>query len=100
VTSPRGAEARGLLTEIPALDRVLNDHAGVLGPDLPGYRNHTYRLLNLCAALAPAPLEPLELEKLALAAGFHDLGIWTDGTWDYLPPSIRRASEQIGRAHV
>jgi hypothetical protein len=30
-------------------------------------------------------------EKFAVAAHFHDLGIWTDATFDYLAPSIARA---------
>ncbi len=25
-----------------------------------------------------------------MAAAFHDLGVWSDAAWDYLPPSIRR----------
>ena len=32
-----------LLTEIAALDQVLEAHAGALGGDFTGYRNHTYR---------------------------------------------------------
>jgi hypothetical protein len=48
---------------------------------------------NLCVALSPDV--PGRIEKIALAAAFHDLGIWTDGTFDYLPPSIR-----LARAHL
>lgn len=84
-----------LLTEVPAVDRILADHAGVLADDAEGYRNHTLRLMNLCAALSPAELELEAFEKLGIAAAFHDLGIWTDGTWDYLPPSIRRANDYL-----
>jgi L-aminopeptidase/D-esterase-like protein len=38
-------------------------------------------------------------DALAVASAFHDIGIWTDGTWDYLPPSIARATEYI-EAHL
>ena len=31
------------------------------------------------------------VDKIAIAGVFHDLGIWTDGTFDYLPPSVRLA---------
>lgn len=98
-----------LHTEIAVLDDVLRAHAGELGDDFTPYRNHTYRVANLCIALSPpAPgtvgdSEALQepLQKIALAAAFHDLGIWTDGTFDYLPPSIRAAAAHLaatGRA--
>jgi hypothetical protein len=32
---------------------------------------------------------------VAIASAFHDLGIWTDGTFDYLPPSV-----ELARAHL
>jgi hypothetical protein len=78
-----------LLTEISAIDTVLLAHKGVLGDDFTGYRNHTYRVANLCVAFAPDRAG--QLERIALAAAFHDLGIWTDGTFDYLEPSVRLA---------
>ena len=85
-----------LLTEIAALDEVLNAHAAELGGDLTAYRNHTYRVVNLCAALSSS--DPGQIEKMAIAAAFHDLGIWTDGTFDYLPPSIRLAGAHLARS--
>ena len=78
-----------LVRHIPILDDVLNAHAGELGDDFAGYRNHTYRVVNFCVALSPGGTVPLD--KIALAAAFHDLGIWTDRTFDYIPPSIRLA---------
>ncbi|MGK3868286.1 hypothetical protein ABI118_15920, partial [Enterococcus faecium] len=30
-------------------------------------------------------------ELLQVAAAFHDLGIWSDHTVDYIPPSVREA---------
>jgi len=72
---------------------VLDAHAEALGRDRAGYGNHAYRVTNLCAALAPLDAE--ELEKVAIAAAFHDLGIWTAGTFDYLRPSSRLAVEHL-----
>ena len=85
-----------LLTEIAALDEVLNAHAAELGGDFTAYRNHTYRVVNLCAALSSSEPEPLQ--KVAIAAAFHDLGIWTDGTFDYLQPSIRLAAAHLAQS--
>ena len=45
--------------------------------------------MNFCAAFAPDDSE--SREKMAIAAAFHDLGIWTDKTFDYLDPSERLA---------
>ena len=53
-------------------------------------------MLNLCAALTPCA--DATLEKLALAAAFHDLGIWTANTFDYLQPSIDLACDHLGCA--
>ena len=82
-----------LLTEIPILDELLHAHAGVLGRDFAGYRSHTYRVVNLCVAQSSS--DPEQLEKMTIAAAFHDMGIWTDGTFDYLPPSVRLASAYL-----
>ena len=89
----------GLLTRLPTVDAVLDDHASELGSDLIGYRNHVYRVVNLCVAIAGD--SRVELEKLSVAAVFHDLGIWTDNTFDYIAPSVTLVREHLvarGRA--
>jgi hypothetical protein len=80
-----------LLTRIPTIDDVLNDHATALRDDFLAYRNHVYRIVNLCVAIARRS----ELEKIAVAAVFHDLGIWTNGTFDYIAPSIALAHDYL-----
>ena len=80
-----------LLTRIPTIDDVLNDHATALRDDFLAYRNHVYRIVNLCVAFAGRS----ELEKIAVAAVFHDLGIWTNGTFDYIAPSIALAHDYL-----
>jgi hypothetical protein len=92
-----------LLTSVPTIDEVLHDHAPELGHDFIAYRNHVYRVVNLCAALVKdrIDLERVGLEKIAVAAVFHDLGIWTNHTFDYIAPSVARAREHLaarGRA--
>ena len=78
-----------LLTRIPTIDDVLNEHLTALRDDFIGYRNHVYRIVNLCVAIVGRS----ELEKIAVAAVFHDLGIWADGTFDYIAPSIALAHD-------
>lgn len=81
-----------LQTNVALVDEVLDAHAADLGSDMEGYRNHVYRVLNLCLALSPAATDR---DKIAVAAVFHDLGIWTDRTFDYLTPSVARAEEYL-----
>lgn len=85
-----------MLTDIPILDQVLNAHAADLGGDFTAYRNHTYRVANLCVALSAG--DAGSLQKIAIATAFHDMGIWTDGTFDYLQPSVRLASAHLARS--
>ena len=82
-----------LVRQISILDKVLDNHAADLGSDFTAYRNHAYRVVNICVALSPDGLA--HLEEVALAAAFHDLGIWTNHTFDYIPPSVT-----LARAHL
>ncbi len=57
------------------------------------------RVFNFCLALAGDSADAEN--KIAIAALFHDLGIWTDNTFDYILPSqqlARRYLEKSGRA--
>lgn len=72
------------------IEAVLNMYRTVIGPDYLRYRNHVYRVYHNCLILDPASGNSL---KYALAAVFHDIGIWTDGTFDYIAPSIEKAKK-------
>jgi hypothetical protein len=82
-----------LLTNLPTVEEALGNHEPLLKTDATGYRNHVYRVANLC--LAAARGHPVDLDKLAVAAVFHDLGIWTNHTFDYIAPSVA-----LARAHL
>jgi hypothetical protein len=84
-----------LNTSIPTVNAVLEHHAPALGHDFVAYRNHVYRVANLCLAMIADARDRVELEKIAVAAVFHDLGIWTNHTFDYIAPSIA-----LARAHL
>jgi hypothetical protein len=83
-----------LITSATTVDETLERHAVALGRDATPYRHHVYRVLNFCVALSSSR-DPEALEKMAVAAVFHDLGIWTARTFDYLQPSIA-----LARAHL
>lgn len=77
----------------PIVDAVLDEHASALGADALGYRHHVYRVLNLCQTLGARGEETDD--KVAIASVFHDLGIWTDHTFDYLSPSMALADRYL-----
>ena len=69
---------------------ILEAHAGALGKDLAAYRNHVMRVLRFFRLLGGYCSE-----QLVIAAAFHDLGIWTAGTFDYLEPSVHLAKKYL-----
>lgn len=87
-----------ILARQPLVEEVLDAFGAAIAGDLTAYRGHVYRVFHFCRALAPTAAE--RDDKAALAAVFHDLGIWSDHTVDYLPPSehrLRTHLEQRGQ---
>jgi hypothetical protein len=87
------ADHAHLLISLPTVDEVLDNHASELGDDLTAYRNHVYRVVNLSVAIVGDT--SVELEKIVIAAVFHDLGIWTNKTFDYIDPSLALARDHL-----
>jgi predicted metal-dependent HD superfamily phosphohydrolase len=46
-----------------------------------------------CLMLEPCSVQ--DQRKIEIAASFHDIGIWTDNTLDYLPPSVPPAHKYL-----
>ncbi|NOQ15118.1 MAG: hypothetical protein GQ583_11655 [Methyloprofundus sp.] len=78
---------------IPLLEEILNAWKIEIGKDFQGYKNHVYRMVNFCFALHSCDEEARE--KIIIAGCFHDLGLWTEHTVDYLPPSVALASAYL-----
>ena len=78
---------------IPLLEEILGAWEQQIGKDYAAYRNHVYRMVHYCFALRDCSEE--ERNKIVVAGCFHDIGIWSDGTIDYLPPSVVRAREYL-----
>jgi hypothetical protein len=74
-------------------DALFGQHHAEFGPGLAGYRGHVCRVIELTAK--QVPLDPTSAKLLGIAAFFHDAGIWMDDTFDYLPPSIERATGHL-----
>ncbi len=83
-------------SRIPLIDEILPAWREQIGADHMAYRNHLYRMVNFCFALATP--DASGRSKIAIAACFHDLGIWSHGTLDYLRPSSALARDWL-QAH-
>lgn len=78
---------------IENIDSILAPWQNTIGDDYQGYRNHVVRMATFCLMLKPCTAE--EQRKIEIAACFHDIGIWTEQTLDYLPPSVPPAMQYL-----
>ena len=83
--------------QIPAIDEILELWGKYLKKDYTPYKNHCCRVFNFCIALCGENQE--NVSKVGIAAAFHDLGIWTNGTLDYLEPSRKLAREYLSETN-
>jgi small-conductance mechanosensitive channel len=86
-------------SNIPLLEEILAKYKDVVGEDFQPYKNHVYRIVNFCFQLKQ-DVDAEQEEKIIIAACFHDLGIWTNDTVDYLQPSIVLAKEYLKRRNL
>lgn len=75
------------------IDDILAPWQSVIGEDFQGYRNHVVRMVTFCQRLRACSRE--DTQKLVIAGCFHDIGLWTHDTLDYLPPSLPPAAEYL-----
>ena len=85
-----------VIHECALLDELLAGYRQPLGLDYDAYRNHCMRVFNFCIALAGE--SSAAENKIIIAAVFHDLGIWTEKTFDYLQPSQLLAQRYLEKS--
>lgn len=79
------------------IDEILNRYRSELGKNYKPYRNHVYRVYNFSLM----QLNSMEdVKKLSIATAFHDIGIWTNKTFDYLAPSVELAREYCRKQNL
>ena len=78
---------------IPTIETIFDQYRKTLGADYNAYKNHVYRVINFCEALSPTNAQ--DNEKIVIAGCFHDMGIWTNNTFDYLSPSSELAKNYL-----
>lgn len=82
-----------IVRDHPDIEQVLETWRAEIRETFEGYRGHVYRVFNCGLALRNCSEQ--EVRKLAIAAAFHDLGLWSDRTVDYIPPSVVRVREWL-----
>lgn len=75
------------------ITEILSSFKKELGPNFEKYHNHACRVFTFAALLSNANED--EQKQLAIAAAFHDIGIWSANTLDYLDPSIKLAEAYL-----
>ena len=83
---------------IPVVEEILGNWKNTIGSDYAGYKNHVYRLINFC--FVQHRLSEEERAKIIIAACFHDLGLWSHGTFDYLRPSVSMAKQYLSQNNL
>jgi hypothetical protein len=83
--------------QAPIVDDILENWRISLGSDFTAYKNHCYRVLNLCLAFCEESAETTN--KVSIAVAFHDLAIWTNNTFDYLEPSKQLARDYLAKTN-
>ena len=79
--------------QIAAVEIILPQYRKQLGADYNAYRNHVYRVLHFFRVLNGE--DPAGEARAVVAACFHDLGIWTHRSFDYLEPSAALAESYL-----
>lgn len=80
-----------IVQQHPIIEELFSSYSSIIGKDLEKYKNHVYRIFNYCLYLS----NNLDADRYAVAAFFHDVGLWTNNTFDYLQPSIDLAKKYL-----
>lgn len=80
------------------IEDILAHYKTELGEHFQKYRNHVYRVYHYAVILSKCA-EP-DKNKLAIAAAFHDIGLWTANTLDYLSSSINLARAYLQKNNL
>ncbi len=71
------------------IDSMLSQWRDRLGADYIAYRNHCQRVFLFATAMVDNNSDVSE--RLAIAAAYHDLGVWVIDSLDYLDSSVQLA---------
>lgn len=78
---------------VQLIHTILSPYEVPLRDDFEKYFNHACRVYQYAVWLSKADSQVQQ--QIAIAAAFHDLGIWTAQTFDYLNPSVQLAQNYL-----
>ncbi len=81
------------------IERIITPYAAELGKAFLPYKNHVHRVGMLTLTLLGNATEN-DQHKIAIVAVYHDLGIWTGKTFDYLQPSIGLVYDHLAKNYL
>lgn len=79
------------------MDSIFSDYEAVLSRDFQPYRNHCFRVFNYMEYFF---LSDRDAYVAAVLIPFHDLGIWTHKTMDYLQASCEEAESYVNKHKI
>lgn len=81
------------------IDKVLEPYKERMQDDYIRYRNHCQRVFTFTMYFMAEPIDSShatnEISKVSIAVAFHDIGIWSHNTVDYIDPSRQEAEQYI-----
>ena len=78
-----------IITYSNVVESSLAMYKDLIGTDYNGYRNHIYRVLTYSRHFLDG--DESNIDVIASALVYHDIGLWTAGTLAYLEPSAQLA---------
>ena len=72
------------------IENLLLPYKELIAADYIHYKNHVHRIVNFTLELKEE-LNIGDEDKILIAGVFHDIGIWTANSFDYLNPSVAEA---------
>ena len=75
------------------IETILYEYKKELSSNFEKYYNHACRVFIFATILSNANED--EQKQIAIAAAFHDIGLWSANTFAYLDPSIKLAEEYL-----
>jgi hypothetical protein len=79
--------------QLRIIEDLFTKYTSAFGKDQERYHNHVCRVFLNCTV---QDSDQNNWEKYAFASFFHDIGIWTAKTIDYLDPSIAEMKQYAG----
>lgn len=85
-----------VITHSTVVEQHLSNYKSLIGSDYDGYRNHIYRVMTYSIHFLHN--DKTNMDVIATALVYHDIGLWTAKTLAYLEPGVelaRKECEQI-----